>query len=115
MPRLIPRRFPACLALCAMLASPALPLHATPMPLPASMGVGGDLCVGGKLVPAAPASPIASHDCEACCGTMPFALPDAPRSSDFVALAPWRVAAIAYVSQPSAPLHAAPARAPPAS
>jgi hypothetical protein len=57
------RRPAAWLALGAMLASLAMPAHASPVR--GSGVLHTDLCVGGKVVPATPAANVA--DCEACC------------------------------------------------
>ncbi|CAG1004348.1 hypothetical protein BURK1_03108 [Burkholderiales bacterium] len=95
-----------------MLASLALPAHA--LPARASMGgVGGDLCVGGKVVPGTPASAGAVHACDACCGSS-AAPPSAPPASGVVPAAHARIAAPTSPRCSAADVLAAPARAPPA-
>lgn len=64
----MPRRFAAWFALAAVLASLAAPVHAVPA-RGSSMGVGSDLCIGGKLVPAVPANGVGDDSCAACCGS----------------------------------------------
>jgi hypothetical protein len=91
-----------------MLASLAMPAAAAPIRAPH-----GDLCVGGKLVPAAPAS--VQHDCEACCASTTLALPGGDASPAVVSFAPITIAAIAAPDTVDARTHVAQARAPPVS
>ena len=93
------RRPSAWLALVAMLAALALPVHAMPSRV-ATAGVGGDLCVGGKIVPGSPAWAGAAQGCDACCGS--------------TASAPPRSATARASAFPTVVMRAAPARAPPA-
>jgi len=95
-------------ALVAVLASLAMPAAATPIRAPH-----GDLCVGGKLVPAAPAS--VQHDCEACCASTTLALPGWDASPAVVAFAPITIVAVVAFDAVNARTHVAQARAPPVS
>ena len=91
-----------------MLASLAMPAAAAPIRAPH-----GDLCVGGKLVPAAPAS--VQHDCEACCASTTLALPGGDASPAVVAFAPIAIVAVVAPDTVHARTHVAQARAPPVS
>jgi hypothetical protein len=103
------RRFSTWLALAAMLASIAAPAHAAP-----SRDVRtDDLCVGGKLVPGTPATPGATHGCDACCASTPSAPPPAQAAPAVVPPAMPRAAAIDFLPLPLGGLRAALARAPP--
>ena len=107
------RRPAAWVALAAMLAALALPAH--PMPSQAGMaGVGGDLCVGGKIVPASPADAGATHGCNACCGSTTSAPPRASASAPVIPVAQLRSAVADASVYPTAVVRAALARAPPA-
>jgi len=102
------RRLSALVALVATLASLAMPAAAAPMRAPH-----GDMCVGGKVVPAAPAPAV--HDCGACCATTPVALPgdDAPPAA--VPFAPISIAVVVAPAPRDTRTHVAQARAPPVS
>jgi hypothetical protein len=102
------RRLSAFVALVAMLASLATPAAAAPL-----RASHGDLCVGGKLVPAAPAPVV--HDCETCCVSTPLALPGDDAPSAVVSFAPIRVVAMATLATTHVRIHVAQARAPPVS
>lgn len=105
------RRIAAWIALFATIASLALPAHAVRSH--ASGDARFDLCVGGKLVPATPATP--SRDCDACCGSAPTATPPVVASAPVVPLEPLAVGATAG-SPPDDPcVLGAQARAPPVS
>lgn len=107
------RRPAAWVALAAMLAALALPAHA--MPSRAGMpGVGGDLCVGGKFVPASPADAGATHGCDACCGSTTSAPPRASAAAPVTPIALPRYAIADASAFPTAVVRAALARAPPA-
>ena len=86
------RRPAAWLALVAMLAALALPAHALPARA-ASASPGGDLCVGGKSVPASPSQAQVAHACDACCGSPAAAPPRASADAPVVAVVPARVGA----------------------
>jgi len=103
------RHVPAWIAIVATLASLALPAYAAPMRDPAK----GDLCVGGKLVPGAPATPGAAHNCDACCASTPTAPPAATPATAVVPPSAPRPAAIDFLPVPLGGLRAALARAPP--
>lgn len=106
------RRPAAWLALAAMLAALALPAHA--MPSRAAMaGPGGDLCVGGKIVPAAPSGG-AVHACDACCSSTASAPPRAQASDRAIPFAQLRSAIAGIVPSPTVLVRAHRARAPPA-
>lgn len=71
----------ALAAFTLALASPA-PVR----PGPATHGF--DLCVAGKLVPAAPAgSTSTTHDCDRCCGSAPAAVGPGPVAAPPIAIA----------------------------
>jgi hypothetical protein len=103
------RRFAAFVALVATLAGIASPVHA----MPRANTPFGDMCVGGKLVPAAPAS--ADHDCEACCSTTSGAPPAANVAAAVVPFAAPIVVAAAPFVHDETRAHVAQARAPPVS
>ena len=91
-----------------MLATLAMPAAAAPIRAPH-----GDLCVGGKLVPAAPAS--VQHDCEACCASTMLALPGDDATPAVVSFAPLAIVAVVAPDTVYARTHVAQARAPPVS
>lgn len=107
------RRPAAWVALAAMLAALALPAHAMPS-RSAMAGVGGDLCVGGKIVPASPVDAGATHGCNACCGSTASAPPRASASDPVTPVAQSRSAVAEASAFPTAVVRAALARAPPA-
>jgi len=102
------RRLSAIVALVATLASLAMPAAAAPV-----RAAHGDMCVGGKLVPATPAPAV--HDCGACCVSTPVALPggDAPPAA--VPFAPVSIAVVVTPATGDTRTHVAQARAPPVS
>lgn len=102
------RSVAALVALVATVASLGLPAATLgPRAFP------GDLCVGGKLVPAAPA--LHAHDCDACCASTSTALPAADAAPTVVPFAPVRaVGSIAPRADP-ARAFVPQARAPPVS
>jgi hypothetical protein len=102
------RRLSAIVALAATLASLAMP--AVAMPIRATHG---DMCVGGKLVPAAPAPVV--HDCEACCASTPAALPGGDAPPAVVPLAPISIVVVVTPATGDTRTHVAQARAPPVS
>ena len=86
------------------------------LPVPARLGPtshGFDLCVAGKLVPAAPAGSTSTiHDCDRCCGSAPAAVGSGPLAPPRIALAfehPVPSSAASATSRPDLPY----ARAPP--
>jgi len=107
------RRPSAWLALVAMLAALALPVHAMPSRV-ATAGVGGDLCVGGKIVPGSPAGAGAAQGCDACCGSTASAPPRASACDPVLRVAQPRSATARASAFPTVVVRAAPARAPPA-
>jgi hypothetical protein len=104
------RSVAALVALFAMLASLALPAATLPM-----RAFPGDLCVGGKRVPAAPAPAVHAHDCDACCASTPTALPGPGTSPPVVAYAPVRVVAPVARTRDADRAQLPHARAPPVS
>ena len=109
--RLAARRpFAAWIALVAILASLALPAHATSMLL-AKGAVHGDLCVGGKLVPAAPAD--VAHDCDACGGSTASAPPAVVAAAPVVDRSSERASTDGVASNARLAARSADARAPP--
>lgn len=107
------RRPAAWVALAAMLAALTLPAHAMPS-RSAMAGVGGDLCVGGKIVPASPADAGATHGCNACCGSTASAPPRASTPDPVIPVAQPRSAVANASAFPTAVVRSALARAPPA-
>ena len=105
------RRPTAWLALVAMLAALALPAHAMPARA-ASASPGGDLCVGGKVVPAS--AVLVVHACDACCGTTASAPPRASADAPVVAAAPVRIGVGDTAPLVAPDVRVAPARGPPA-
>lgn len=103
------RRYPAWLAIVAMLASLAVPAYAAP----SRDAHIGDLCAGGKLVPGAPATPGTAHNCDACCAATSSAPPPVQAAPAVVPPSMPRPAAIDFLPLPLGGLRAALARAPP--
>ena len=107
------RRPAAWLALVATLAALALPVHAMPSRT-AMAEVGGDLCVGGRIVPASPANAGAAHACDACCGSTAAAPPRALASEPVIPIVQQESAITDASAFPTVAVRAAHARAPPA-
>ena len=105
------RRIAPWIALFATIGALALPAHAVRSH--ASGDARFDLCVGGKLVPATPATP--SHDCDACCGSTPMAPPPVDASAPVVPLEPVAADAAAAPEPHDPRALVAQARAPPVS
>ncbi len=96
-----------------MLVALALPVHAMPSRV-AMAGVGGDLCVGGKIVPGSPGNAGAALGCDACCGSTASAPPRAPPSHPVIPIVLLRNAIAGAAPFPPVVVRAALARAPPA-
>lgn len=107
----VSRRFAAWLALAATVGALAWPAHAAPT---RPSFAGGDLCVGGKVLPAAPAGGGADHACDACCASSGSALTSSATASTVVAFPAVRVTAAGAVRRATAERASARARAPPA-
>ena len=107
------RRPAPWLALVAMLAALALPAHAMPA-REASASPGGDLCVGGKSVPASPSQAHVAHACDACCGSTASAPPRASADAPVVAPVPIRIGVCDAAPLVAPDVRVAPARGPPA-